>query len=76
MSDVYFFTDQNTFGPFGGCNASADNGWATSYQGPSEKISLVIGSLATQATVIRGAIGTVYENDYVAGIAAGNFIEK
>ena len=77
MSDVFLFTDQNrTLGPFGSCSASADNGWAYSYQGPSEKISLVIGSLATQATVIRGAIGTVYENDYVAGIAAGNFIEK
>ena len=74
MSDVSFFTDQDrTLGPFGLCSASG-GGWATSYQGPSEKISLILGSLATQARVIRGAIGTVFEDNYVARIAGGNFI--
>ena len=78
MSDVYFFTDHNkTIGPFGSCSASEwheGHGWAKSYQGPSEKISLVKGSLASQAVMIRIRSGP-YANEYVAGIA-GNFTEK
>ena len=62
MSFVYFFTDQNrTLGPYGGCN-----------QGLSEKISLVIGSLATQVTVFRYWT-EAGPHAYVTGIAAGNF---
>ena len=75
MSDVYFFTNQNrTLGPFGNCSASADNGGENSYQGPSEKVSLILGSLATQAIVSSGAIGTAFEVNSIARIAAGNFI--
>ena len=70
MSHAYFFTDHNrTLGPYGGCNPSTSYRWANSYQGLSEKISLVIGSLATQARVIRDATGT---GGYISGIAAGN----
>ena len=68
MSVVYFFTDQNrTLVPnFTNCNKLGD----PSYHGPSEKILLTTGSLRTQATVKRGAIGTVYEH-YISAIEPG-----